>query len=144
MKWTGVECGKNRIVLQETTECANVFQSFLDYFYTGKIAITDSKIIPLLSLADKYNVKSLEDICIKYMKTHVAHAASQNQLISWLQYTAATGRHDDVTTMCHNFIKWNFDMVADSTDFDNLEPEMVIYILQQHDLIVHDELRLYE
>lgn len=54
-EWT--ECGESRVVLQETPECASVFASFLKYFYTGQIAITDSKIIPLLALADKYNVK---------------------------------------------------------------------------------------
>ncbi|CAH2269759.1 jg18959 [Pararge aegeria aegeria] len=48
---------ESRIVLQETPIAASVFPHFLKYFYTGQIKISHQTVLPVLSLADKYNVK---------------------------------------------------------------------------------------
>lgn len=34
-------------------------------------------------------------------------------------------------------------MVASSSDFGNFEPEVLISLLQQNDLVVYNEMRLY-
>lgn len=51
------ESQESRIVLQETPQCAAIFPEFLRYFYTGQIRISQSTIMGILTLADKYNVK---------------------------------------------------------------------------------------
>lgn len=51
------ESQENRIVLQETPQCSGIFGEFLRYFYTGQIRISQSTIMGILTLADKYNVK---------------------------------------------------------------------------------------
>ncbi|KAG8233132.1 hypothetical protein J437_LFUL010362, partial [Ladona fulva] len=137
------ESQESRVILQETPACEAVFGNFLKYFYTGQIHINHLIVMPILSLADKYNVKDLVKLCIDYMCTHIAHAATHNQLISWLQYTLACG-HNKVAKACENFVKWNFEMVADMSDFKNLDPEILILFLQQNDLIVHNEMSLYK
>lgn len=48
---------KSKIELQEMSLCENVFPIFLEYFYTGKILITHTNVMPILALADKYIVK---------------------------------------------------------------------------------------
>ena len=76
---------ERRIILKETPACQNVFevlkycqefnsnniglcevptftilvQVFLKYLYTGKIQVDYANVIPILQLADKYNVKDL-------------------------------------------------------------------------------------
>lgn len=45
------------IELQEIQECIEVFPIFLQYFYTGVISLEEANIMPMLVLADKYNVK---------------------------------------------------------------------------------------
>lgn len=51
------ECHESKVELQEMTECERVFGGFLKYFYTGKILITHTNVMPILALADKYIVK---------------------------------------------------------------------------------------
>ena len=53
------ESRENRIVLGETPSCEAVFEDFLKYLYTGKIALDFATVIPIVSLADKYNVTDL-------------------------------------------------------------------------------------
>lgn len=53
------ESHEKRIVLGETPSCEAVFEDFLKYFYTGKIALDFATVIPIVSLADKYNVTDL-------------------------------------------------------------------------------------
>lgn len=51
------ESREQRIVLQEATECVGVFELFLRYLYTGRLKVSHTTVLPILALADKYNVK---------------------------------------------------------------------------------------
>jgi hypothetical protein len=51
------ESQESSVVLQETPVCAAIFGDFLRYFYTGQIRINHLRVMPILALADKYNVK---------------------------------------------------------------------------------------
>ena len=74
------------------------FQVFLKYLYTGKIQVDYANVIPILQLADKYNVKdllrwrlivhcalvsklSLNRVGLDFMSRNVALAARKNQVI---------------------------------------------------------------
>ena len=107
---------EKRIILKETPACQNVFevniysqnvfdmtttdhsQVFLKYLYTGKIQVDYANVIPILQLADKYNVKdllrwplivhcalvfiiSLNRVGLDFMSRNVALAARKNQVI---------------------------------------------------------------
>jgi hypothetical protein len=54
------ESQESCVVLQETPACAAIFGDFLRYFYTGQIHINHLRVMPILALADKYNVKVSE------------------------------------------------------------------------------------
>nr|CAH7745022.1 unnamed protein product [Callosobruchus chinensis] len=136
------EWHESRVELQELPICEGVFGLFLEYFYTGKILITHTNVMPILALADKYIVKGLSRVCLSYMCKHVPHAASHNQLFSWLHYSTACG-HTKVFETCQNYIKWNFEAVANTPDFSNFDIDMFIRILQQNDIVVHNEMVLY-
>ena len=56
------ESREQRIVLQEATECVEVFELFLRYLYTGRLKVSHTTVLPILALADKYNVK-VSSIC---------------------------------------------------------------------------------
>ncbi|XP_030767399.1 BTB/POZ domain-containing protein 17 [Sitophilus oryzae] len=136
-EWT-----ESHIELQELPICESVFYTFLEYFYTGKIHITHTNVMPILALADKYLVKSLSRICIHYMCRHVPHAASHNQLSSWLQYSSICD-HTLIFETCHNYLKWNFEAVANTSDFTNIDCDTFVKVLQQSDVVVHNEIMLY-
>ena len=45
---------------------------------------------------------------------------------------------------CVNFVKWNFETVATSEQFADFDVEVLLYFLQQDDLVVQDEVSLYK
>uniref|UniRef100_A0A1B6GFX9 BTB domain-containing protein n=1 Tax=Cuerna arida TaxID=1464854 RepID=A0A1B6GFX9_9HEMI len=136
------ESHESRVVLQESGPCSNIFGEFLRYFYTGQIRINQHTIMPVLLLADKYNVKDLTVLCGQYMCDHIANAATSNQLITWFQYALSLG-HYQVAQACENFVKWNLELVARASDFMNFQQDVFIRILQQSDLVVHNEMTVY-
>lgn len=62
------EGGSPELMLSEELDCAAVFDRFLYYFYTGTITITESVVIPLYMLADKYDARPLYDECVKVIE----------------------------------------------------------------------------
>ncbi|KAL3276441.1 hypothetical protein HHI36_011822 [Cryptolaemus montrouzieri] len=139
-EWT--EWHESRVELKELSQCEGVFHLFLEYFYTGKLLITHTNVMPILALADKYIVKGLSRLCLQYMCNHVPHAAYHNQLFSWLQYAQSCG-HNDITNICQDYIKWNFELVANTPDFSNIDPDTLLFLLKQNDLVVYNEMVLY-
>lgn len=138
-----IESQENRIILKETAQCASIFGEFLRYFYTGHIRVSNGIVLPILSLADKYNVKDLILLCLDYMRNHIPIAAIQGTLVSWLQYTLNCG-HNEITDVCHNFVKWNIELVANTSDFANFELDVLVSILRQSNLVIQDEMTLYK
>lgn len=136
------ESQESRITLHEDPACVLVFPDFLKYLYTGKLHINHFLVLPLVTLADKYNVKDLIRLCVDYMCRHVVSATKHNQLVSWLQYTLNCG-HIPIYTACSNFITWNFELVADMEDFGSLETNVLISFLKKSDLVVNDELTVF-
>ena len=54
-EWT--ESSEKVISLYEDAECEPHFETFLKYLYTGKVTLTHTVVLPILILADKYNVE---------------------------------------------------------------------------------------
>ena len=140
-KWS--EASEKRINLGETPSCAAVFEDFLKYLYTGKIHLDYATVVPIVSLADKYNVKDLLKIGLDYMARNVSTACKRNQVVSWYQLTLASG-HKHVSDLCANFIKANFQMVSKTIDFSTMEPEVLASLLHCNDLVIEDEFCLFE
>ncbi|KAK2146371.1 hypothetical protein LSH36_613g01018 [Paralvinella palmiformis] len=73
------ESKNNELVLHEEGACAKVFDRFLYFCYSGSITISESYVIPLFTLADKYDVKPLYEECIKIieqgLKVYVVHSS---------------------------------------------------------------------
>lgn len=76
------------------------------------------------------------------MTCHIPHAAAHNVLFSWLRYTEPCG-HNEVADKCINYIKWNLEAVANNSEFSELESELLINLLQQNDLVVYNEMVLF-
>lgn len=45
---------------------------------------------------------------------------------------------------CQDYLKWNFETVAKSRDFGNCSSEILSRLLQWNDLVVADELVLFQ
>ncbi|XP_025424314.1 BTB/POZ domain-containing protein 17-like isoform X2 [Sipha flava] len=157
---------QNVIELQEVPLCIEVFPLFLQYFYTGEITLEHNNIMPMLVLADKYNVKDLTVLCVEYMCEHIADAANQGQLVTWFQYVLSINQPMMVNAAyfckiwqdtecikvkplwnklfkaCRNFIKWNIDTCVDC--FNTFQCDVLVGLLKQSDLVVLDEIQLFK
>ena len=140
-KWS--EASEKRIYLGETPSCAAVFEDFLKYLYTGKIHLDYASVVPIVSLADKYNVKDLLKIGLDYMERNISTACKKNQVVSWFQLTLASG-HRKISDLCAAFIKANFQMVSQNIDFAHMEPELLASLIRCNDLVIEDEFALFE
>ncbi|CAO1393264.1 unnamed protein product [Diamesa hyperborea] len=138
------ECKESVIELVEDPICCEIFPQFLKYLYTGHIRISIETAMPLLSLADKYNIKDLVTLCSDYMKTHIALAGKSGNLVSWLQYTLSFIYHENLTNELKNFLKYNLEIVAESKDFINLDPNILVVLLDQNDLVIENETTLFD
>lgn len=139
-KWS--ESQEKKIVLRESPACAAVFEVFLKYLYTGKIQVNYANVIPLLQLADKYNVRDLLKVGLDFMSRNISLAAKRNQLVSWYQFTTNCG-YKKVAGLCMDFIKWNYELVCKSIDWVNLELESLVRLLSSSDIVVHGEMVIY-
>lgn len=77
------------------------------------------------------------------MLKHVSNAGAEGYLISWLQYTLSLSPyHKEVTDALQKFLKNNIDTVAESSDFNDLDVNILILLLQQNDLVLESEFKL--
>ncbi|PRD20880.1 UNVERIFIED_CONTAM: Btbd17 [Trichonephila clavipes] len=63
--------------------------------------------------------------------------------VLWLQYTLNCG-HSLVYKACASFIAWNFELVSDMEDFGTLETDVLISFLQKSDLVISDEVAVFQ
>uniref|UniRef100_A0A1B0GLD6 BTB domain-containing protein n=2 Tax=Lutzomyia longipalpis TaxID=7200 RepID=A0A1B0GLD6_LUTLO len=137
------ESRESVIELKEDPSCSMVFPQFLKYLYVDTDIPSDGDANAGHSLT-KYNIKDLVQLCVDYMMKHIAKAATQGYLVSWLQYTMSfSPYHQEVTDACQRFMKWNLDIVADSKDFVDLDVNILIVLLQQNDLVLKSEFELF-
>lgn len=139
------ECRESVIELKEEPCCLEVFPQFLKYLYVGQIRISLQTVMPMLALADKYNIKDLVQLCVDYMLKHISKAATQGCLVSWLHYTISfSPYHQEITDAIQRFLKWNLEIVAEARDFVDLDINILIALLQQNDLVLKNECELFE
>ncbi len=74
------ESRESRVQLYETPSGEAVFEDFLRYMYTGKILLDFATVIPLVSLADKYDVRDLLRIGLDFMERNVSTACLKNRV----------------------------------------------------------------
>ena len=89
-KWS--ESNEKRVTLGETPSCAAVFEDFLKYLYTGKIHLNFATVVPIVSLADKYNVKDLLTLGLNYMDRNISLACKKNQVSMYLVHMLLKAR----------------------------------------------------
>jgi BTB/POZ domain-containing protein 17 len=100
--------------------------------------------MPLMSLADKYNIKDLIVLCRDFMMKNIALAGSKGFLISWLQYTLSFSSHLLLSNELKNFLRLNIEIVGYSKDFADIDPNNFVVLLQQNDLVIKNEAALFD
>lgn len=137
------ESRQQEIRLVEEEACQAVFYDFLRYFYSASINMTTDKALPLLLLADKYNVQSLRNACVDYMMKHIEELPDKNKTLTWYHYSKLTGP-EKLRDTCKNFIVSNFNVILDAPDWVEMEREELVDFIGMSELCVESEKKLWE
>jgi len=75
------------VELHEEPECQRVFSAFLEFLYTCHVPLTPETALPMLVLADKYDVVDLREVCIRYARANVIPKLQLKDVFHvWFQY----------------------------------------------------------
>ncbi|XP_066242893.1 BTB/POZ domain-containing protein 17 isoform X1 [Saccopteryx leptura] len=131
---------QSEVVLQESRDCAAVFDKFIRYLYCGELTVLLAQAIPLHRLATKYGVASLQRGVADYMRAHLAGGAGP--AVGWYHYAVSTG-DEALRQSCLQFLAWNLSTVAGSAEWGAVSPELLAQLLPRSDLVLQDELELF-
>nr|CAB3263068.1 uncharacterized protein LOC100187381 [Phallusia mammillata] len=132
----------NELELSECNECIPVFPKFLHFLYHGTVSVKTATALPLLMLADKYNVKPLKLSCEKYIQTQV-EVGNVAGAIRWLPYLQLCG-HKELEKECIDVIITQMELVLSQHEFLLLGIELLSILLERNDLVVLCEYSLYQ
>ncbi|XP_048466890.1 BTB/POZ domain-containing protein 17 isoform X1 [Rhincodon typus] len=130
------------LILQESAECAALFETLLRYLYCGKITILLNQVVPLHKLASKYHVTALQQGIIEYMSQQLASASPRGHVVSWYHYSLRIG-DKNLQERCMRFLAWNMSTVIHSKEWQTISDDLMISLLQRSDLVVENELEIY-
>ncbi|XP_076448704.1 uncharacterized protein LOC143285372 [Babylonia areolata] len=139
-KWP--DARKPCIVLSEEPECEEVFGDFLQYLYTGRVQLTNTCVLAVLTLADKYNIYELGRECKNYMATHCHASLPILKVVSWLQY-AILCNDKGLEGELRHYMELNFRHVIKSEDFLTMRQDTLEELLSCQHLVVHSEFTLF-
>ena len=138
-RWDGTHI--NEIELNECEQCVPVFPLFLHFLYHGQVCVKTTTALPLLMLADKYNVQPLKQCCESYINKQV-DGGNVVGAIRWLPYLQLCG-HQDLEKSCIEVIIIEMEYIINCNDFLLLSFELLLHLLERNDLVVSCEYVLY-
>ncbi|XP_070546799.1 BTB/POZ domain-containing protein 17-like [Ptychodera flava] len=132
-----------KVKLQETPECATVFGDFLKFMYNGQIELKISRALPVLVLADKYNVTLLKSVCEDYMARQVIQSRNVQGALQWWEH-AKTYNLKHLELECLELIQESLNAAIKTPEWLNLSIDQLCTILESSDVVVQDEYTLYQ
>ena len=131
----------NEIELEETPECQEVFIDFLQCLYSGQVTVSTTTIMPIFTLADKYNIRQLRSLCEKYMTEQIGQGNIKGAL-EWLSFAETYNLHQ-LVSHCYNVIRSNLLHIMDTNAWLKLTVDQMCILLSGSELVVRDEYTLY-
>ena len=131
----------------EEPECVDVFPAFLKFLYGCHIKLTIETALPVLMLADKYNVSDLRQVCIDFAITSIIPKLPLKDVFHvWYQY-ATKCYHQHLTTACITALSPKADDIMSMPEWTSewlaLDKEQLIQFLKSSDLTIRNELILF-
>ncbi|GFO16272.1 BTB/POZ domain-containing protein 17-like [Plakobranchus ocellatus] len=135
---TWPEAHKKPVILVEEPLCEAVFFRFIEYIYSGELYLSHSTVCPLLTLADKYNVREMIPLCRSYMFEHLDAPIDKSCVLQWLKISLL--RNDtEMEAAIMVFIECNFGLIMKTPDFMAADLHIVDILLSSSRLAVHSE-----
>ena len=130
------------IELQETPACEDVFETFLNYFYNGAVSVNNRTVIPVVILADKYDVVGLKEACASFMVDGLTKKPDLNRVFEWMSF-ANQMNMPELVRRCCSMICFNFERASSLAQWPSLSFKEVQTILERSDVVVPGEYSVY-
>lgn len=135
--------------LVEEAVCVEVFPRFLRFLYSCHINLTLDNTLPILILADKYNVEDLRLVCINFACTYIIPKLQLKDVFhTWFQYATKGTCHQKLVVSSVKALSERMDDIMLSAEWDqewvSLDKDQLIEILRSSDLMVKDEYELWK
>ena len=140
---TWPEAYTDKIYLEEEPHCGLVFEDFLQYLYTGKVHLSHTSVLPVIILADKYNISDLSAVCVEYMCNHLIAPSTESCVLSWLNYSVMCN-HRNLEKVCESYITANFQYVMETDEFLTISSDLLLKFLKSSDIVITSEISLYQ
>ncbi len=135
------ESKSTEVNLEDTDECKAVFDIFLSFFYGCILKFSLDNVMPILTLADKYDVKELKTLCEMYMVGFVAEADLEHA-IEWFPF-AERFNMTDLKHACCETICLNFEEASNLPAWSSITIDQLASLLNTENLIAVDEFMVY-
>ncbi|UMM15785.1 hypothetical protein L5515_013074 [Caenorhabditis briggsae] len=143
-RWNG-----DRLDLQLTEDpmCQIAFSSFLRFLYCNHVVLHRDNCLPLLVLADKYNVTTLKKVCLDFAQSEILPIIDLKEIFSvWFSY-ATKAYHPSLIKSCMEVIALDFDALLSEEwekDWQELHRDQMVEILKCNELQLANEFKLWE
>ncbi|XP_070577318.1 BTB/POZ domain-containing protein 17-like isoform X2 [Ptychodera flava] len=139
---------KNELELVEDPACVDVFSSFLKFLYSCHITLNTDNSLPVLVLADKYNVSDLRNVCVSHATSFIIPKLQLKDVFHvWFQY-ATKCYHQKLISSCVRALSPKADDIMGTPEWErewlDLEKDQLIEILRSSELAIKDEFSLYK
>ncbi|CAD6191515.1 unnamed protein product [Caenorhabditis auriculariae] len=143
-RWNG---DKKDLEIVEDSLCLKVFPAFLRFLYCNHVVLHHDNCLPILVLADKYNVTTLKKVCVEYATTEILPSLPLSELFSvWFSY-ATKAYHPYLIRSCIKSISVEFESLL-AEDWEKrwleLDRDQMVEILRSNQLVVKSEFQLWE
>ncbi|EDO31299.1 predicted protein, partial [Nematostella vectensis] len=131
------ESRQDTVTLQELDEKA--MQNMIDFFYSGKIEISELNVQEVLPIACLLQVQSVQEACCEFLKRQLSPE-------NCLGICAFADSHSctELVKFSDAFARLHFVDVVQSEEFMDVPLKQLSRILVEDDLNVHSEERVYE
>uniref|UniRef100_A0A8R1E3L5 BTB domain-containing protein n=1 Tax=Caenorhabditis japonica TaxID=281687 RepID=A0A8R1E3L5_CAEJA len=142
--WNG---DKKEMELVEETICHKSFPAFLRFLYCNHVVLHPENCLPLLILADKYNVSLLKKVCLDFAQSEILPRIDTNELFTiWFSY-ATKAYHPSLIRACMEAISFDFETLL-TEDWEkrwqSLDRDQMVEILKCNSLKFSNEYKLWE
>lgn len=138
---------EKEIELVEDSICVSMFPRFLTFLYSCHIRLNMESTLPVLVLADKYNVKDLQEVCINFACSCIIPKLQLKDVFHvWFQY-ATKCYHQRLISSCVTALSEKMDDIIVSVEWErewgHLDKEQLIEFLKSSSLCIKDEFELW-
>ncbi len=136
------DSSKPELELNEEEICIPHMEEFFRYFYTGKIYLNEKNLIPLLVLANKYDLSDLEQACEEFGSAMVYEGLDVAQVLEWC-FMAERTNLKYLWEKCRTYLLLNMGKVFKSPLFLDLTLDQLVGFIREPEMVVNAEVGLF-